>query len=154
VALTYNAHRGLKTDSTGPDVPAAPPVAPPGPNAGQGRPAGTEPWQERQAVAGSIGRQYKWPSYNLRVHPPLDEVPEDSDEAHQLRLGVPAKDVRPAYICHMRALVKYSPKKMNLIAQMVRGLSVDEAVRQLQFLQWKGATVAKEVISLLNIFFV
>jgi len=120
-------------------------VAPPGPEAGQRRPAAIEPWNELQAVPGSMGRKYKWPTYNDRIHPPLDEVADGTEEADQLRRGVPAREVRPAYICHMRALIKYSPKKMNLIAQMVRGLSVDEAILQLQFLQLKGAIAAREV---------
>lgn len=46
----------------------------------------------------------------------------------------------------MKTNVKYSPKKMWYIACLVRGMSVDEAVRQLSFVPRKGAVVAKETI--------
>lgn len=46
----------------------------------------------------------------------------------------------------MKANVKYSPKKMWYIAGFVRGMTVDEAMKQLTFLKKKGATIAKEVI--------
>lgn len=50
------------------------------------------------------------------------------------------------YICHMKENIKYSPKKMWYIAAFVRGMSVDEAVKQLSFLHMKGAEIAKQVI--------
>lgn len=46
----------------------------------------------------------------------------------------------------MKANIKYSPKKMWYIASFVRGMSVDEAVKQLSFLYRKGGQIAKEVI--------
>lgn len=46
----------------------------------------------------------------------------------------------------MKANIKYSPKKMWYIASFVRGMSVDEAVKQLSFLCKKGGEIAKEVI--------
>lgn len=52
---------------------------------------------------------------------------------------------RPAYVCHMRANVKYSPKKMWHVANMVLGLSVEDALKQLSFVSAKGALIAKEV---------
>ncbi|KAL0117839.1 hypothetical protein PUN28_008912 [Cardiocondyla obscurior] len=58
----------------------------------------------------------------------------------------PGEERRPAYVCHMKANIKYSPKKMWYIASFVRGMSVDEAVKQLSFLCKKGAVIAKEVI--------
>ncbi|EZA49368.1 hypothetical protein DMN91_009478 [Ooceraea biroi] len=58
----------------------------------------------------------------------------------------PDEERRPAYVCNMRANIKYSPKNMWYIAAFVRGMSVDEAVKQLSFLQKKGAAIAKEVI--------
>ncbi|CAL1675872.1 unnamed protein product [Lasius platythorax] len=58
----------------------------------------------------------------------------------------PDEERRPAYICHMKANIKYSPKKMWYVAGFVRGMSVDEAVKQLSFLHMKGAQIAKEVI--------
>lgn len=50
------------------------------------------------------------------------------------------------YVCHMRANIKYSPWKMWYIACMVRGLSVDEAIRQLKFVLKKGAVDVRETI--------
>lgn len=50
------------------------------------------------------------------------------------------------YVCHMRTNIKYSPDKMWYIAAFVRGMSVDEALKQLKFVLKKGATSVKEVI--------
>lgn len=50
---------------------------------------------------------------------------------------------RPAYICHMRACNKYSLKKMWYIASLVRGMTVDEAIDQLKFVNLKGAVLAR-----------
>jgi len=138
--------RWLRYDGTGPDVPVFPTVALQGPNAGQAKLAGAEVWHKRLATSGSMGRKYKWPTYNMRVHPPLDEAPADSEEARLLREGMDPRLIRPAYICHMRAFVKYSPVKMLHVATLVRGLSVDEALKQLQFLPRKGAVTVAEVI--------
>ncbi|CAL1275796.1 unnamed protein product [Larinioides sclopetarius] len=72
----------------------------------------------------------KWPDQNEWVYPPQK----------------PGEPRRPAFICHHRENIKYSPKKMWYIACMVRGLSVDEAIKQLSFLPMKGAVIVKEVI--------
>ncbi|XP_037938490.1 39S ribosomal protein L22, mitochondrial [Teleopsis dalmanni] len=72
----------------------------------------------------------KWLQYNKVVHPPQ----------------MPDEEPRKAYVCHMRTNIKYSPDKMWYIACLVRGLSVDEAVKQLSFVLKKGATHVKEVI--------
>jgi len=73
------------------------------------------------------GALFNWPSYNERV-------------------WMPDGQYRPAYVCHMRDNVKYTHKKMWHIAQFVRGLSVDEAIKQLNFINKKGAFIAAEVI--------
>ncbi|KYM92774.1 39S ribosomal protein L22, mitochondrial [Atta colombica] len=79
-------------------------------------------------------RKYKTPTkfldYNKTVFPPQK----------------PGEERRPAYVCHMKANIKYSPKKMWYIACFVRGMTVDEAVKQLSFMYSKGAEIAKEVI--------
>ncbi|ALC49256.1 mRpL22 [Drosophila busckii] len=72
----------------------------------------------------------KWLEYNKTVHPP-----QEKDE-----------EPRNAYICHMRSNIKYSPDKMWYIAAFVRGMSVDEALKQLDFVLKKGATDVKETI--------
>lgn len=46
----------------------------------------------------------------------------------------------------MKTNIKYSPEKMWYVASLVRGMTVDEAVRQLGFVLKKGATAAKQVI--------
>ena len=46
----------------------------------------------------------------------------------------------------MRDNVKYTYKKMWHVANLVRGLSVDEALKQLDFINKKGAFIAAEVI--------
>lgn len=46
----------------------------------------------------------------------------------------------------MKGNIKYSPKKMWYVSAFVRGMSVDEAVKQLSFLHMKGAEIAKEII--------
>lgn len=58
----------------------------------------------------------------------------------------PEEERRPAYVCHMKKNIRYSPKKMWYIASFVRGMTVDEAVKQLSFCLKKGATSVKEAI--------
>ncbi|KAL3879527.1 hypothetical protein ACJMK2_031821 [Sinanodonta woodiana] len=81
---------------------------------------------------GFLGRQgpQKWLKYNDIVYPPRKE-------------GEPA---RPAEITHMRTNVKYSPDNMAFIATMIRGMSIDEALKQLSFHKRKGAQVISEVL--------
>uniref|UniRef100_A0A0A9WHH0 Large ribosomal subunit protein uL22m n=1 Tax=Lygus hesperus TaxID=30085 RepID=A0A0A9WHH0_LYGHE len=72
----------------------------------------------------------KWLTYNDKLYPPTrpDETP------------------RPAYVCHIKENIKYSPKKMWYVACFVRGMSVDEALKQLEFVNRKGALIVKEAI--------
>ncbi|XP_014261257.1 39S ribosomal protein L22, mitochondrial [Cimex lectularius] len=72
----------------------------------------------------------KWLSYNNLIFPPQK----------------PDEEPRPAYVCHAKYNIKYSPKKMWYVACFVRGMSVDEAVRQLSFVNKKGAVYVKEAI--------
>lgn len=46
----------------------------------------------------------------------------------------------------MRTNIKYSPFKMWYVASMIRGMSVDEAIKQLSFVNKKGALDVKEVL--------
>lgn len=71
-----------------------------------------------------------WLTYNDKVFPPQG----------------PNEDKRPAYVCHMKPNIKYSPKNMWYIACFVRGMSVDEAIKQLNFVNKKGAVAVKETI--------
>ncbi|KAL3266785.1 hypothetical protein HHI36_010943 [Cryptolaemus montrouzieri] len=72
----------------------------------------------------------KWLNYNKKVFPPQ----------------TPDEERRPAYVCHQRTNIKYSPKKMWYIACLVRGMTVDKAIEQLKFVPKKGAKDVLEVI--------
>ncbi|CAH0717221.1 unnamed protein product, partial [Brenthis ino] len=56
------------------------------------------------------------------------------------------EEPRPAFICHQKTNIKYSPEKLWYIACFVRGMTVDEAVKQLSFINKKGAVFVKEAI--------
>ncbi|XP_063979663.1 large ribosomal subunit protein uL22m [Diachasmimorpha longicaudata] len=71
-----------------------------------------------------------WMDYNKKIYPPQ----------------APGEPRRPAFVCNVKANIKYSPKTMWYIASFVRGMTVDEAVKQLSFCLKKGAFAAKETI--------
>ncbi|CAL7952274.1 unnamed protein product [Xylocopa violacea] len=58
----------------------------------------------------------------------------------------PGEEKRPGYVCNVKKDIKYSPLKMWYIACFVRGMTVDEAIKQLSFLHKKGAAIVKETI--------
>uniref|UniRef100_A0AAG5CVR0 Large ribosomal subunit protein uL22m n=1 Tax=Anopheles atroparvus TaxID=41427 RepID=A0AAG5CVR0_ANOAO len=72
----------------------------------------------------------RWLQYNKVIYPP--QAPEEAP--------------RPAFVCHQKTNIKYSPKKMWYVASFVRGMTVDEAVKQLSFIDKKGASYVKEAI--------
>jgi len=72
----------------------------------------------------------RWPNYNKKVFPPQ----------------VDGEERRPAYVCHMRINIKYSPWKMWYVASMIRGMSIEEALKQLTFVDKQGAVHVKEVL--------
>lgn len=53
---------------------------------------------------------------------------------------------RPAFVCHYKEKIKYSPDKMWYIACLVRGMSVDQALIQLQYVGKKGAPFVRDTI--------
>ncbi|MCI4386324.1 hypothetical protein PGIGA_G00060990 [Pangasianodon gigas] len=53
---------------------------------------------------------------------------------------------RPAEIYHCRRQVKYSKDKMWYLAKLIRGMTIDQALAQLEFNDKKGAKVIKEVL--------
>ncbi|XP_070773969.1 large ribosomal subunit protein uL22m [Enoplosus armatus] len=71
-----------------------------------------------------------WERRNLKVYPP--QLPDDP--------------CRPAEIHHSRRQIKYSKDKMWYLAKMIRGMSIDEAIAQLEFNDKKGAKIMKEVL--------
>lgn len=98
--------------------------------------------------------QEKSMSYTSRVMPPLEEDGKDPEKTSKwlsynnkiFPPQLPGEERRPAYVCHMKSNIKYSPKKMWYIACFVRGMSVDEALRQLTYIPKKGAIAVKEAI--------
>lgn len=46
----------------------------------------------------------------------------------------------------MKANIRYSPKKMWYIASFIRGMTIDEAIKQLSFVLKKGASAVKETL--------
>ncbi|XP_070699968.1 large ribosomal subunit protein uL22m [Pempheris klunzingeri] len=71
-----------------------------------------------------------WEKKNLKVYPP--QLPDDPR--------------RPAVVHHSRRQIKYSKDKMWYLAKMIQGMSIDEAVAQLEFNDKKGAKIMKEVL--------
>ncbi|KAJ8348613.1 hypothetical protein SKAU_G00272020 [Synaphobranchus kaupii] len=72
----------------------------------------------------------KWEKNNLILYPPQhrDELP------------------RPVEIHHCRRQIKYSKDKMWYLAKLIRGMSIDQAIAQLEFNDKKGAKIMKEVL--------
>ncbi|KAM9540204.1 large ribosomal subunit protein uL22m-like isoform 2-T2 [Salvelinus alpinus] len=69
-----------------------------------------------------------WDRKNLQMFPP-----QQPDEAR-----------RPAEVYHCRRQIKYSKDKMWYLANMIRGMTIDEAIAQLEFNDKKGAKIMKE----------
>ncbi|XP_017288231.1 39S ribosomal protein L22, mitochondrial [Kryptolebias marmoratus] len=59
---------------------------------------------------------------------------------------LPDEPRRPAEIYHCRRQIKYSKDKMWYLAKLIRGMSIDEAIAQLEFNDKKGAKIMKEVL--------
>ncbi|XP_034236716.1 39S ribosomal protein L22, mitochondrial [Thrips palmi] len=72
----------------------------------------------------------RWTQLNEKVFEPLKE----------------GEEPRPAYVCHEKRDFWYSFKKLYIVSCLVRGLPVDEAVKQLNFVRSKGAKIVKETI--------
>ncbi|XP_048021832.1 39S ribosomal protein L22, mitochondrial [Megalobrama amblycephala] len=71
-----------------------------------------------------------WERRNLIVYPP-----QQKDETR-----------RPAEIHHCRRQIKYSKDKMWYLAKLIRGMTIDQALTQLEFNDKKGAKIIKEVL--------
>lgn len=75
-------------------------------------------------------RRKKFLEYNDVIYPPQK----------------PGEPARPAEVCHMRANIRGHPKRKWYAAVMVRGLSVDEAIKQCDFHNQLFPHIIKEVI--------
>lgn len=49
-------------------------------------------------------------------------------------------------MCHSLEHVKYSALKLWYVACLVRGMSIDEALRQLDYVERKGAAIVKAAL--------
>ena len=73
----------------------------------------------------------RWPRYNEIKQPPqLD----------------PSEERRPATMYHHWENVKSSPKKMWYVMKFIRGLSVDEAIKQCSFMPYKTAVLTAQLL--------
>ncbi|CAJ1063281.1 S ribosomal protein L22%2C mitochondrial [Xyrichtys novacula] len=72
----------------------------------------------------------KWEKKNRMMFPPQ----------------LPDEPRRPAEVYHCRRQIKYSKDKMWYLAKMIRGMSIDQAIAQLEFNDKKGAKIMKEVL--------
>jgi len=86
--------------------------------------------KDPQRIMGKNVKSPKWHLYNDVKYEPT----------------APGEPQRPAEICHSRFQIKYSTKKLWYIAAMIRGMSIDEAIKQLSFHKRKGAAHVKEVL--------
>uniref|UniRef100_H3A297 Large ribosomal subunit protein uL22m n=1 Tax=Latimeria chalumnae TaxID=7897 RepID=H3A297_LATCH len=71
-----------------------------------------------------------WERKNRTVYPPQ----------------LPDEPCRPAEIYHCRRQIKYSKDKMWYLAKMIRGMTIDQALAQLEFNDKKGAKIIREVL--------
>jgi len=79
----------------------------------------------------SFPKPRRWPRYNEIIQPPQTD---------------PKEERRPATYYHSRANIKSSPKKMWYVMKFVRGLSIDEAIKQLEFMPYKTARITADVL--------
>lgn len=79
----------------------------------------------------SFPKPKRWTKYNEIVQPPQTD---------------PTEERRPATYYHTRANVKYSPKKMWYVVKFIRGMSVDEAIKQLKFMANKGGQIVAQIL--------
>ncbi|XP_075066229.1 large ribosomal subunit protein uL22m [Mixophyes fleayi] len=59
---------------------------------------------------------------------------------------LPDEPRRPAEIYHCRRQIKYSMDKMWYLAKLIKGMSIDQAIAQMEFSDKKGAKIIKEIL--------
>ncbi|EGV95433.1 39S ribosomal protein L22, mitochondrial [Cricetulus griseus] len=59
---------------------------------------------------------------------------------------LPGEAQRPAEIYHCRRQIKYSKDNMWYLAKLIRGMSIDQALVQLEFNDKKGAQIITELL--------
>ncbi|KAF6082144.1 mitochondrial ribosomal protein L22 [Phyllostomus discolor] len=81
-------------------------------------------------TSASLDVSRRWEKKNKIVYPPQ----------------LPGEPRRPAEIYHCRRQIKYSKDKMWYLAKLIQGMSIDQALAQLEFSDKKGAQIIKEVL--------
>ncbi|KAG8438877.1 hypothetical protein GDO86_005171 [Hymenochirus boettgeri] len=81
-------------------------------------------------TSAALERSRNWEMKNRIVYPPQ----------------LPGEPRRPAEIHHCRKQIKYSKDKMWYLAKLIKGMSIDQAIAQLEFNDKKGAKIMKEVL--------
>ncbi|XP_053319124.1 39S ribosomal protein L22, mitochondrial [Spea bombifrons] len=81
-------------------------------------------------TSAALERSRNWEMKNNVLYPPQE----------------PGEPRRSAEVYHCRKQIKYSPDKMWYLAKLVRGMSIDQAIAQLEFSDKKGAKIMKEVL--------
>ncbi|XP_062943148.1 large ribosomal subunit protein uL22m [Cynocephalus volans] len=81
-------------------------------------------------TSASLDISRKWEKKNRIVYPPQ----------------LPGEPRRPAEIYHCRRQIKYSKDKMWYLAKLIRGMSINQALAQLEFSDKKGAQIIKEIL--------
>uniref|UniRef100_A0A8C5Y0J7 Large ribosomal subunit protein uL22m n=1 Tax=Microcebus murinus TaxID=30608 RepID=A0A8C5Y0J7_MICMU len=81
-------------------------------------------------TSASLDISRRWEKKNKIVYPPQ----------------LPGEPRRPAEIYHCRRQIKYSKDKMWYLAKLIQGMSIDQALAQLEFSDKKGAQIIKEVL--------
>uniref|UniRef100_F7C7C5 Large ribosomal subunit protein uL22m n=1 Tax=Ornithorhynchus anatinus TaxID=9258 RepID=F7C7C5_ORNAN len=81
-------------------------------------------------TSASLDASFKWEKKNNKIYPPQ----------------LPDEPRRPAEVYHCRRQIKYSNEKMWYVAKLVRGMSIDQALAQLEFNDKKGAKIVREVL--------
>jgi hypothetical protein len=82
--------------------------------------------------AGLAKDYWSWPKYNRTIYPP-----QSKDEPR-----------RNAFVHHMRTYIKGQQKTLWYPAVMIRGMTIDEAIKQLSFQKSLGAEIIKEVFEI------
>ena len=91
----------------------------------------------------------RWVKNNQKVFPPQLPHEERRPAVRLLSLFYTIFNiyyfffVLTQYVCHVMKNIKYSPFKMWYVASMIRGMSIDEALKQLSFVNNKGAPIIK-----------
>ncbi|KAA0184630.1 hypothetical protein HAZT_HAZT009219 [Hyalella azteca] len=81
-------------------------------------------------------------------YPPYDEE-VSAFHRHNLKKyppQQPGEPPRPAFVCHEKRNIKYYPKKMEVVARFIRGMSIEDAINQLKFCPMKGAVDVLETL--------